>query len=69
MYRKWPVTGSGLLQEVGLLNETPRTATIMTVEDCEFIVVYKDDFVAQGLHTDLIEIEKQKTTFFRYRFT
>lgn len=50
-------------QEMGLLSTTVRRATVVCMEETEFLVVDREDFLANKL-----DDEVQKETYYRYNF-
>ena len=50
------------------MQNTRRTATIVSASECEFLVVDKDDFMQNGLHLQMQEEYKARYEFFRLEF-
>ncbi|KAK2141753.1 hypothetical protein LSH36_1048g00007 [Paralvinella palmiformis] len=51
--------------EIALLRDARRNATIVCAEECEFLVIDKDDFIESGLHLMVEEELNNRFTFFR----
>ena len=53
-------------QEIALLQNTKRNATVVTAEESEFLIVDRDDFIANDIHLKMNDEFKYRVDFYRY---
>ena len=53
------------IQEIALMQNTRRNATVICHEECEFLVIEKQDFLSHGLHKQMQQEFERRYAFFR----